>query len=142
MATVLNPPTKLAAEERFVLRNVSWETYEQILKNYESSSSPRFTYDQGNLEIMSPSQPHEALSRIIAKLPIYAAMGVPEIWLFENDEVRILRLLQGQYSACDESVVLPRVLAQDVTRFVAEAATSKRPQWLRNIREWIRSLDK
>jgi len=53
MTTVLNPP-KIVAEERFVLHNVSWETYEQILKNYEDRSVPRFTYDQGELEIVSP----------------------------------------------------------------------------------------
>ncbi len=51
MTTVLNPPD-LAAEERFVLRNVSWETYEQLLKNYENCSVPRLTYNQGDLEII------------------------------------------------------------------------------------------
>ncbi len=54
MTAVLKPP-KVVAEQRFVIHDVSWETYEQLLKNYESSSAPRFTYDQGDLEIMSPS---------------------------------------------------------------------------------------
>lgn len=55
MTTVLNPP-QVAGEERFVLRKVTWETYEQLLKNYESFSAPRLTYDGGDLEIISPSK--------------------------------------------------------------------------------------
>ena len=50
MTPLLNPP-QLAAEEKFVLRNVTWETYEQLLKNYARFSAPRFTYDEGDLEI-------------------------------------------------------------------------------------------
>lgn len=67
MTTVLNPP-QLGAEERFLLRNVTWETYEQLLRNNASSSTPRLTYDQGDLEIMSPSIPHETASRLMSLL--------------------------------------------------------------------------
>ena len=63
MATVLNPP-----EQRIVLRNVSWETYERLLADHMDSSSPRFTYDRGALEIMSPSSEHEELNRAIARI--------------------------------------------------------------------------
>ena len=43
MATVLNPPQAATpAEERFILRGVNWETYEQLLANYLDSSGPRF----------------------------------------------------------------------------------------------------
>jgi Uma2 family endonuclease len=47
------------AEQRVVLHNVSWETYERILADQMSSRSPRFTFDRGELEIMSPSPEHE-----------------------------------------------------------------------------------
>jgi Uma2 family endonuclease len=65
MATVISPP-----EERILLHDVTWKTYEQLLANYENSSSPRFTYDQGVLEIMSPSSGHEELNDLF-KLLIY-----------------------------------------------------------------------
>jgi Uma2 family endonuclease len=61
MTTVIRP-----AEERIVLHDVSWRTYQQLLANYRDSSVPRFTYDRGVLEIMSPSEPHEELNRIVA----------------------------------------------------------------------------
>lgn len=63
MATVLSSP-----EQRVVLRHVSWETYERLLAERLDSSSPRFTFDQGWLEIMSPSSEHEELSYIITSL--------------------------------------------------------------------------
>ena len=63
MATVLNPP-----EERITLPDVSWETYEQLLANYENSANPRFAYDRGRLEIMILSAKHEELNRTIALL--------------------------------------------------------------------------
>jgi Uma2 family endonuclease len=42
-----------------VLRNISWETYERLLADHEDTSVPRFTYDRGDLEIMSPRPEHE-----------------------------------------------------------------------------------
>ena len=60
MTTVINP-----AEERIVLHDVTWETYKQLLVNYQDSSAPRFTYDRGVLEIMSPSTKHESVNHLI-----------------------------------------------------------------------------
>lgn len=55
-------------EERVVLRNVSWETYERLLSDHADSSTPRFTYDRGILEIMSPLPEHEKSNRTAASL--------------------------------------------------------------------------
>jgi Uma2 family endonuclease len=46
-------------EQRTLLQNVSWEAYELRLTNHRNTSSPRFTFDRGVLEIMSPSSEHE-----------------------------------------------------------------------------------
>lgn len=61
METVRSP-----AEQRVLLRNVSWETYERLLAEKEERRVPRFFYDRGVLEIVSPSMKHEALSRAVA----------------------------------------------------------------------------
>ena len=34
-------------EQRIVLHNISWETYERLLADHENASAPRFTYDHG-----------------------------------------------------------------------------------------------
>jgi Uma2 family endonuclease len=51
-----------------VLSNVRWETYERLLEDHLDSSSPRFTYDQGVLEIMSPSAEHEWYNQLVSDL--------------------------------------------------------------------------
>ena len=61
-----------------LLRNVSWETYECLLKDLENASSPRLTYDHGVLEIMSPHLEHEELNRTLA--------AIIEIALEESDQ--------------------------------------------------------
>jgi len=56
------------SEEWFILRNVSWQTYEFLLKNYENQSAPRFTFDRGTLEIMRPLVRHERTNCNLAKI--------------------------------------------------------------------------
>jgi len=61
MQTVLTLP-----EQRVVLHNVSWETYERLLA--EHTGSPRFTFDHGELEIVTLSAEHERPGQRIADL--------------------------------------------------------------------------
>jgi Uma2 family endonuclease len=63
MTAVLNPP-----EQRVLLHNVRWDTYERLLMDLHDSCAPRLTYDRGTLEIMSPSSEHERYNRIIAQI--------------------------------------------------------------------------
>ena len=63
MATVISPP-----EERVVLQHVAWETYERLLADHLDSSVPRFTYDRGVLEIVSPSLDHERTKASLTSL--------------------------------------------------------------------------
>jgi Uma2 family endonuclease len=63
METLVQP-----SEERIVLRNVSWKTYEHMLADLAESRSPRLTYDRGTLEIMSPLPQHEKLSQNLSLL--------------------------------------------------------------------------
>lgn len=69
---------KSPAEQRVVLHNVSWETYERLLAEHADSSAPRFAYDRGELEIMSPNPEHERANRRIAQLVLAVAdeMGI------------------------------------------------------------------
>ena len=55
-------------EQRIVLHNISWDLYESLLLAHRDCSAPRFTYDRGELEIMSPSMGHEQLKEKVALL--------------------------------------------------------------------------
>jgi Uma2 family endonuclease len=47
------------AEQRTVLHNVSWDTFESLLKDTGEDRVSRFAYDCGTLEIMTPLFEHE-----------------------------------------------------------------------------------
>ena len=66
MATVLSPPQ--AAERRVVLHNISWATYQRLLDELADCSTPRLTYDRGELEIRSPPAKHEDVNESIKLL--------------------------------------------------------------------------
>ncbi len=44
-----------SAEGRVILRNVGWETYELLIAEREERRTPRFYYDRGVMELLSPS---------------------------------------------------------------------------------------
>ncbi len=67
MPTIISPPQE-EREQRVVLRHVSWETYESLLADQADARSPRFTYSEGMLEIMSPSLEHEELIQVMATI--------------------------------------------------------------------------
>jgi Uma2 family endonuclease len=50
------------------LSNVSWQTFEQLLKELGDKRSTRLAYDQGVLEIMTPLGLHENSNRFIDDL--------------------------------------------------------------------------
>src|SRR5438045_4955835 len=60
MATVLSTPN-----QRVVMDDISWETYEQLLADFAESSGYRLSYDGGTLEIMSPLEEHEESNRTL-----------------------------------------------------------------------------
>src|SRR5579863_6063502 len=68
----------LRGEDRIVLSGISWELYEQLREN-EDNWNVRMAYDQGTLELMSPSPDHEAIKELICEMikVFTAEMGIP-----------------------------------------------------------------
>ncbi len=55
MIATINPP-----EQRIVLHNVTWETFETLLRETGEHRLTQFVYDRGTLEIMTPLYEHES----------------------------------------------------------------------------------
>ena len=62
MTTTLTQSTN-----RFLLKNISWQTYESLLKDVEEQPGIRLTYDRGLLEIITPLDPHEGYKKLIGR---------------------------------------------------------------------------
>jgi len=206
MATVLSTPN-----QRVMMYDISWETYERLLDDYAESSGHRLTYDGGTLEIMSPLEEHEESNRTLnllveavaeereieirnlgsttfkrqdlgkgfeadscfyiqnlervrgkrrinlptdpppdlvieidvtspslPKLPIFAQLGIPEVWRYDGQRLSVLLLGDGEYREGAESLALPGLTGPILTGLLEESQNVGRRQWLRNLREWLR----
>jgi Uma2 family endonuclease len=58
---------ELAVEQRNFLRDVDWQTY-VALSDTTDRAGCRLTYDRGDLEIMTPSMPHERYGTMIGRM--------------------------------------------------------------------------
>jgi Uma2 family endonuclease len=66
MTTRLEPPRiKEVFTDGVLLHNISWSTYESLLRDHPDAASPRFTYDRGDLLIMVTSPEHEQINRTL-----------------------------------------------------------------------------
>jgi len=91
MATILNLP-----EQRVLLKNIDWHTYEDLLAAHRDTGAPRFTYDRGSLEIMSPSAEHEeAKDTITLLVNVWAEESEIDIRSFGSTTFRREDLARG-----------------------------------------------
>lgn len=70
------------------------------------------------------------------KFPIFAGLGVPEVWRCDGARLQIFVLQDAEYVERAESGALPGVTGEVLTRFVAISRTTKRAAWLREVRAW------
>jgi len=73
-----------------------------------------------------------------SKLPIYAALGVPEVWRFDGKALMIHLLDNGQYVEAPRSEQLPIISGEILTRFLARAQSEDQDEALRAFEDWLR----
>jgi Uma2 family endonuclease len=79
--------------------------------------------------------------RSIPRDPIYAALGVKELWRFEAKGLKILHLsATGKYVVRERSIAFPFLPMQDFSRFVLRMRDKDQLKVLREFRQWVRSL--
>ena len=73
------------------------------------------------------------------KLSLYAALGVPEFWRFENGEIHILALrANGRYEAVDASVNFPFLTKTRIEDWVKQREATDQTTWLHAVHDWVR----
>ena len=210
-ASVLSPTTG----QQIILHGVSWETYEQLLSDFQDSHVAHFTYDRGVLEIMVLSFKHETVNRTLAhlvsviaeelqidtisagsttfkrqdlakgfepdscfyiqnegrisgkaeidldtdpppdliieidisssslnKFPVYAHIGVPEVWRYDGTRVVFFVLAGENYEAAEESRAFPVLTSVMATDFLEASTQLKSTVWSRRLRDWARQIIK
>ena len=214
MATAtISPPVNIHASPGVVFHGVTWADYEAMLR-IVGNRPIRVTYDQGEMELMSPLWRHgsepflmgsmililseelgipfeaadpvtlrradldrgaepdklfyfrengakirgkrsidltidpppdlvieaDLTSSSIPKLPIFAALGIPEVWRLDEDELQFLHLqVDGSYLPSDHSLAFPMLPRADVARLLEEAEVMDKMAWVRRFRAYVRA---
>ncbi len=60
--------TLIQSPDRVLLENISWQTYQFLVKDFEPQPAIRLTYDKGLLEIRMPLDPHETYKKLLGRL--------------------------------------------------------------------------
>jgi Uma2 family endonuclease len=211
-ATMAEYVSRVPAEQRVIVHNVSWVTYESLLADLANQSTIRMAYDRGTLEIMSPLPEHERYNRTIAilieilaeelevdvddlgsttfkredlargfepdscfyvqheahirgrssidltvdpppdlvievdmtsgslnKFPLYTQIGVPEIWRYDGQRVRMYTLMTEGYIETETSRAFPLLTGTVLAGFLQQSRTLPRTALLRAFRAWVRA---
>lgn len=73
----------------------------------------------------------------VDRMPIYAAMGVPEVWRFNGRVLTAHRLNdRGEYVSVDRSGHFPTVPIQELVPFLQRLLTQGLTSWTRELRIW------
>jgi Uma2 family endonuclease len=202
--------TRTFSEQRVVLRNISWQTFETMLAEMGNDRASRIVYDRGTLEIMTPLLPHEYWNRLIERLifvlgeelnleifpagsttlkredlrrgaepdssyyiqnearvrnkiaidlnndpppdlvvevdltsssldrlQIYASLGVPELWPYDEGVLHIYQLQQGEYVQCNNSPTFAQLPLIEIPRFLEESQRIGVMGMTRIFRNWV-----
>lgn len=77
---------------------------------------------------------------LVPRLPIYASLGVPEVWHYHDDRIDILLLEDGIYVVAPSSPTLPLLSTELLMRYARMSQTQLTSDIRRLFREEIRGL--
>jgi Uma2 family endonuclease len=202
----------LPAGGTLIFCDVSWREYEELLVDLGERYAARIAYDNGRLEIMSPSLFHEMYKDLILlvahetaratdiplesrgsttfkhewlgkaaepdvcfyvrnastvvgkrridltidpppdvlaeidvsrdssrKLSFYASLRIPELWLYDEESLRIYVLRAEGYSEADASQAFPLLTSAALTDFLEQSKTDGHTGALTTFRDWLKT---
>ena len=73
------------------------------------------------------------------RLPIYAALGVPEVWRYRaaKKTLQFLQLVDGAYQSIDRSLAIPALAPALVLEALALGGDPIESEWTRLLGEWV-----
>jgi Uma2 family endonuclease len=80
----------------------------------------------------------EITRNVLDQLPIFAALGVPEVWRWDGAVLRVLVLQSdGKFAECERSQAFPLVPMEEFARFLTPNAAESELKHLRAFRAWV-----
>lgn len=72
------------------------------------------------------------------KFPVFAALGIREIWRYDGEHVQIWSLMNNNYEESAQSLLLPVANGTALTQLLEMEPGMRRTVWLRHVRSWVR----
>ena len=73
------------------------------------------------------------------KLSIFAVVGVPEVWRYDGERVRMLALAGDSYIERQQSLAFPALQSAPLAELLAASQQMPRTAWLRHVRAWAQA---
>jgi Uma2 family endonuclease len=77
-------------------------------------------------------------SKSLDRFPIYARLGVPEIWSYDSGVLAIYHLQEGKYLRTQVSLALPQLPIQELPQLIEAHRKAGRRSLRRAVREWAK----
>ena len=77
-------------------------------------------------------------SSSLNKFPVYAHIGVPEVWRYDGTRVVFFVLAGENYEAAEESRAFPVLTSGVATELLDASAEVKSTAWVHRVRQWVR----
>ena len=71
------------------------------------------------------------------KFPIYAALKVAELWIFDGENLSFYELVGEKYHQITQSRALPEISAKDLVKFLEISRKKGQTAALKSFREWL-----
>lgn len=78
-------------------------------------------------------------SKSLNRLPIYARLGVPELWCYDDGQITIYHLRQGAYVEAANSLVFPQLPIRELPQLIEEYRQQGRRTLRQAIRTWAQT---
>jgi Uma2 family endonuclease len=81
-------------------------------------------------------------SKSLNRFPIYARLGVPELWCYDSGELKIYILQNGEYVESEKSLVFPSLEIRELPKLIEQHRADGRRTIRLAVRKWAREGSK
>lgn len=78
-------------------------------------------------------------SSSLNRMPVYAALGIPEIWVYEGQALSVQILNEGEFHKSESSLSFPTLPLREFAAWIEKAWETDESTWMQSFREWVRS---